>query len=91
MLDDTEAITRSVGQPAVFELIFDRHFGAVHRYIGHCLGPDAADDLAAETFVRAFAARMNYAPLTADARRGCSPSPRTSCATRSDGAAATAA
>jgi len=68
MLDDTEAIARSLGRPAAFELIFDRHFGAVHRYVSHRLGPDAADDLAAETFVRAFAARTRYVPLTADAR-----------------------
>lgn len=40
----------------------------MHRYVTHCLGADAADDVAAETFVRAFAARTRYAPLTADAR-----------------------
>jgi RNA polymerase sigma factor (sigma-70 family) len=68
MLDDSEAIARSLSRPGVFELIFDRHFAAIHRYVHHCLGPDAADDLAAETFVRAFAARARYAPLTVDAR-----------------------
>lgn len=68
MLDDTEAIARSRTQPGLFELIFDRHFGAVHRYVGHCLGVDAADDVAAETFLRAFAARERYAPLSVSAR-----------------------
>lgn len=68
MLDDTDAIARSLSQPALFELIFDRHFAAVHRYVSHCLGVDTADDLAAETFLRAFAARARYVPLSADAR-----------------------
>jgi RNA polymerase sigma-70 factor (ECF subfamily) len=68
MLDDTQAIARSLSRPAVFELIFDRHFAGVHRYVSHCLGADAADDVAAETFVRAFAARARYAPLSRDAR-----------------------
>ena len=68
MLDDTEAIARSLSQPASFELIFDRHFPALHRYVSHCLGADAADDVAAETFVRAFAARTRYVPSTASAR-----------------------
>ena len=68
MLDDSQAIRRSLSQPALFELIFDRHFPALHRYVSHCLGADAADDVAAETFVRAFAARTRYVPSTASAR-----------------------
>ena len=38
----------------MLEEIFDRDFDAVWRYIRRRIGPDLADDLAAETFVRAY-------------------------------------
>jgi RNA polymerase sigma factor (sigma-70 family) len=68
MLPDAEAIERSLDEPRIFEVVFDRHFPAIHRYIRHCLDADAAEDLAAETFVRAFAARQRYRASTPDAR-----------------------
>jgi len=68
MLLDGEAIQRSLAEPRIFEVVFDRHFPAIHRYVRHCLDLDAAEDLAAETFVRAFAARKGYTASTPDAR-----------------------
>jgi RNA polymerase sigma-70 factor (ECF subfamily) len=49
-------------------LLFERYFASVHRYISQRLGPDLADDLAAETFVVAFEGRASYDPLRPDAR-----------------------
>jgi RNA polymerase sigma-70 factor (ECF subfamily) len=66
--DDATAIRRSLREPEAFEALFDRHFTAVHRYVRHCLDADAAEDLAAEAFVRAFAARGRYVAKTEDAR-----------------------
>jgi RNA polymerase sigma-70 factor (ECF subfamily) len=61
-LTDAEVIARSVGEPAAFRPVFDRHFADVHRYLRHRGGLQLADDLAAETFVRAFAARARFRP-----------------------------
>jgi RNA polymerase sigma factor (sigma-70 family) len=66
---DAEVIARSVREPAAFRVVFDRHFADVQRYLHHRLGPDAADDLAAETFVRAFAARGRFRPGDGDTAR----------------------
>jgi RNA polymerase sigma-70 factor (ECF subfamily) len=40
-------------------LIFERHFGSVHRYLHRRAGRDLADELAAETFVLAFERRAS--------------------------------
>lgn len=68
MFEDAEIIRRSLAEPRAFEAVFDRHFPAIHRYVRHCLGADAAEDLSAETFLRAFAARERYRSSTPDAR-----------------------
>lgn len=54
---DAECLARSLREPTAFELIFDRHFDAVHRYVQRRAGIDLADELAAETFALAFARR----------------------------------
>lgn len=54
---DADYLARSLHEPTAFELIFDRHFGAVHRYLHRRAGRDLADELAAETFALAFARR----------------------------------
>jgi RNA polymerase sigma factor (sigma-70 family) len=59
-LSDADAIARSERQPDLFRLVFERHFDAVWRYLRHRCGTTAADDLASETFARAFAARLRY-------------------------------
>ena len=66
--DDAALIARSVQTPELFGQLFDRHFDVIHRYLRHWAGPGAADDLAAETFVRAFAARERFVAQGADAR-----------------------
>lgn len=54
---DAEYLARSLSEPAAFEPIFDRHFGAVHRYLHRRAGRDLADELTAETFALAFSRR----------------------------------
>ena len=54
---DADYLARSLSEPTAFEPIFDRHFGAVHRYLHRRAGRDLADELAAETFALAFSRR----------------------------------
>jgi RNA polymerase sigma-70 factor (ECF subfamily) len=53
-------VVRRADHLAGFAAIFDAYFPEVHRYIARRLGPDAADDLAAETFTTAFRRRDSY-------------------------------
>lgn len=66
--DDATLIARSLAAPECFGVLFDRHAPAIHRYIARRLGPDAADDLVAETFLVAFRRRGHYDPIHTDAR-----------------------
>ena len=46
-----------------FHALFDAQYVPVYRYLAHRLGdPAAAEDLAAETFLRAYAARASFRP-----------------------------
>ena len=62
---DAELVERSLRSPECFGELFDRHAPAIHRYIARRLGPDAADDLTAETFLAAFRRRQWYDPAQA--------------------------
>ena len=59
--DDTRALQRSLCEPAAFDVLFVRHHIAIRRYL-YARTADAAvaEELAAETFVRAFAARARF-------------------------------
>jgi RNA polymerase sigma factor (sigma-70 family) len=65
--DDAGLVAQSVHAPECFAALFDRHASAVHRYATRRLGPDAADDLVAETFLIAFQRRAGYDGTRADA------------------------
>jgi RNA polymerase sigma-70 factor (ECF subfamily) len=41
-------------------MIFDRYYPQIHRYVASRLGPTAADDVAADTFLAAFDQRRRY-------------------------------
>jgi RNA polymerase sigma-70 factor (ECF subfamily) len=59
--DDIRALRRSVSEPAAFDALFVAHHVAIRRYLHARVGDGAvAEDLAAETFVRAFAARARF-------------------------------
>jgi RNA polymerase sigma factor (sigma-70 family) len=61
-IDDAVVLARSVREPDRFAEIYDRFFGEVYRYVAGRLGRDAADDLAAETFLVAFRKRDRFDP-----------------------------
>ena len=67
-LPDGELIAGSIADPSMFADIFDRHYGDLYRYLRRQVGADLACDLAAETFVTAFARRGSYRPRACDAR-----------------------
>ncbi len=59
-VDDGAVFAASLEQPQQFTLIFDRHYQSVYGYLSRRVGRAIADDLAAETFVRAFERRSAY-------------------------------
>jgi RNA polymerase sigma-70 factor (ECF subfamily) len=65
---DSELIAGSRAEPTMFSEIFDRHHRELYRYLRRRVGPGLAADLAAETFVTAFARRGAYRPQSTDAR-----------------------
>jgi RNA polymerase sigma factor (sigma-70 family) len=65
---DSEALRASRKDARAFVVIFERHFDAVSRYLRRRVPADLADDLTAETFVRAFQHRRRYRALRDDAR-----------------------
>jgi RNA polymerase sigma-70 factor (ECF subfamily) len=67
-LDEADAslVERSKSEPGCFGGVYDRHFTAVHGYVAGRLGPEIADDVAAETFFVAFRKRAGF-----QAGRGC--------------------
>ena len=65
---DQETVARSLERPGAFTVLFDRHHPAIWRYLCRRAGPTAADDLAGETFLRAFSARGRYDADRGDAR-----------------------
>lgn len=64
---DAEAIERSLLEPRAFVVVFERHFGLLHRYLQVRAGA-SADDLAAQTFEIAFRRRADYDASRDDAR-----------------------
>ncbi len=67
-MTDAQAIDASLLEPERFALLFDRHFDAIHGYAQRRVGPDLADEIAAETFTRAFDQRKRYDASREDAR-----------------------
>jgi RNA polymerase sigma factor (sigma-70 family) len=63
--DDARQIELSLADPDRFGVLFDRYFAEIHGYAARRIGRDAADDIAAETFLTAFRSRRRF-----DAGRG---------------------
>src|SRR6202046_5250550 len=66
--DDAAVIESSWLEPDRFASLFDRHAPHIHRYLARRVGPQAADDLVAETFLVAFRKRADYDPRFPAAR-----------------------
>ncbi|MFB4302107.1 RNA polymerase sigma factor [Actinomadura sp. NTSP31] len=58
----------SLHDPERFGEVFDAHFAEIHRYAANRLGPDAAPDIASQTFLEAFRGRHRYDPARANVR-----------------------
>jgi RNA polymerase sigma-70 factor (ECF subfamily) len=65
---DGELFARAVDDPAAFEEIFERHGASVLSYVRSRMGPDAAEDVVAETFLVAFRHRERFDPSYESAR-----------------------
>ena len=57
---DAEAISRSLDQPEVFGLIYDRHPATVLRFLGRRIGAEVAEGLIGEVFRIAFERRKTF-------------------------------
>jgi RNA polymerase sigma-70 factor (ECF subfamily) len=53
-------MTHSLDDPAAFGAVYDRHYAAVHAFAQRRVGLELAEEVAAETFARAFAQRRRY-------------------------------
>jgi RNA polymerase sigma-70 factor (ECF subfamily) len=65
---DAEVIAASRDDPDAFAAIFERHFDAIFRYLRRRVGRTRAEELAAETFTQALAARHRFDTGRAGAR-----------------------
>src|SRR5262245_36083785 len=65
---DAEVIRASWQVPEEVGALHDRHVAARYRYAAQRVGPAAAEDVVAETFLAAFAQRHRYDLARADAR-----------------------
>jgi Sigma-70 region 2 len=60
VLSDARILGDSVSDPAIFSSLYERHLGAVARYVARRTGPELSEDLTAEVFVRAFRKRAVF-------------------------------
>jgi RNA polymerase sigma factor (sigma-70 family) len=67
-LDDAAVVQLSRYEPEHFTVLFRRHAPHIQRYAARRLGPDAAEDIVAETFLLAFRQRDSYDSGRPDAR-----------------------
>ena len=58
--EDAVLIRAAQSEPAAFGALFDRHFATLYRFCERRVGRHLAEDLAGETFRRAFEARGSY-------------------------------
>jgi RNA polymerase sigma-70 factor (ECF subfamily) len=61
-LDDATCIRASLRRPEAFRTVFQRHHERLRRYVVSRVGPQAADDIVAESFIVAFQARDRFVP-----------------------------
>ncbi|MBO0822842.1 MAG: RNA polymerase sigma factor [Actinobacteria bacterium] len=59
--DDATVIRHSLSDPERFTALVHRHAATITRYVTRRIGADAAEDVAAETFLIAFRQRARYA------------------------------
>ncbi|MGW0881731.1 RNA polymerase sigma factor [Streptomyces sp. NPDC002671] len=65
--EDRERLTRTMREPAAFAPLVEQHSPALHDYFAR-RAPGAADDLVAEVWLRAYAARRGFDPARGSVR-----------------------
>ena len=65
---DEAVLAESLSCPDRFGELYSRYFAEIYRYLAGRLGPDAADDLAADTFLAAFGRRVTFDPARGTVR-----------------------
>lgn len=65
---DAHLIAKSCVDPHAFAALFDRHYQAIAGFLRRRVDHALADELAAETFLQAFASRERYDTSRKDAR-----------------------
>jgi RNA polymerase sigma factor (sigma-70 family) len=68
VVDDSHVIDWSLRDPDAFAELFHRHSEEIGRYVTRRVGPEAAEDIVAETFLVAFRRRSSYDLSREDAR-----------------------
>ncbi|HWM10032.1 MAG TPA: sigma-70 family RNA polymerase sigma factor [Solirubrobacteraceae bacterium] len=63
---DRDLVVRCLDEPGAFEEVFERHFGAIYRYVARRLSPACADDVAAQVFCVAYDKRRQFAEQRPD-------------------------
>jgi RNA polymerase sigma factor (sigma-70 family) len=61
-MTDEEMIARSLHEPELFGLVFDRHFDTIARFCIRRIGPMGGEDLAGDVFRWAFENRRSFDP-----------------------------
>ena len=67
-LTDTELAARFHRDPELFTTVYNRYIRDIYRYVAGRLDTQAADDIAAETFLVAFGRRDQFDPRRGDLR-----------------------
>jgi RNA polymerase sigma factor (sigma-70 family) len=63
---DRDLVVRCLDEPEAFEEVFERHFGAIYRYVARRLSPACADDVVAQVFCVAYDKRTQFAEQRPD-------------------------
>jgi RNA polymerase sigma factor (sigma-70 family) len=67
-MSDANLIHQSRDEPDYFALLYERYAAQVYRYAYRRTGPQAAEDVVADTFLAAFGRRRRYDVSRPDAR-----------------------
>ena len=67
MSTDRAVILKSLGEPAAFGVLFERHARPIHRFMARRTSDEVAQDIVAETFLRAFEGRARFSSDRDDA------------------------
>lgn len=72
VVTDAQLLARSVDEPDLFSLVYDRHTRDLYRYAARRLGPDLGQDVVADAVVAAFRRAIATTPAMSAPGRGCS-------------------